>query len=84
VLYSHIDMPPPAELHVGQQVEFSFERVTAQDGYQWRALAVRPDGVESGDVREYVTDPQGSFRSTLRLDFDDKGTEGDADPRLSM
>ena len=71
VVYSHIDMPPPAELHVGQQVEFSFEQVTSQDGYQWRAIAVRPEG-EPLDPREYITDPRGSFRSTLRIQFDEE------------
>lgn len=77
VLYAHIDMPPPAELHVGQHVDFSFEPVTSQDGYTWRAVSVRPEGVEASDVREYITEPKGSFRSTLRIEFDDVDAEGD-------
>ena len=71
MLYSHVDMPPPAELHPGQQVDFTFEQVTSQDGYQWRAVVVRPVGVESRDAREHITDAPGSFRSTLRIEFDD-------------
>lgn len=81
VLYSQIDMPHPAELQVGQQVDFSFEQVTSQDGYQWRAVAVRPEGAEPSAGREHVTNPQGSFRSTLRIEFDETEAEGRNDVR---
>lgn len=76
VLYSHVEMPHPVELQVGQEVDFSFEHVTSQDGYQWRAIAVRPEGAEAPDAREGITHPQGAFRSTLRLEFDEKDAEG--------
>jgi CspA family cold shock protein len=83
VLYSHIDMPPPAELQIGQQVAFSFEQVTSQDGYQWRAVVVRPEGVEPRDARDYITGPQGSFSSTLKIEFDEEGVDCRDDPRTA-
>ncbi|OZM77693.1 cold-shock protein [Pseudonocardia sp. MH-G8] len=75
VLYSHIDMRSPAELAVGQQVEFTFEQVTSQDGYRWRAITVLPDGPVSSSDRHEVPDGRGAFRSSLRIEFDESDSK---------
>ena len=69
--YSHVDARGRPALSAGQEVMFSCEPVTWQDGFHWRAARVRPDGTEPAGPSQPDTDGT-AFRSklTLRLDSD--------------
>ncbi|WP_211366270.1 hypothetical protein [Pseudonocardia kunmingensis] len=68
-------MRSAAELHVGQQVELTFEQVTSQDGYRWRAINVLPEGTDLSSGRHEVADAPGAFRSSLRIEFDEPDSD---------
>ena len=70
----HLEMAQPKELRVGQEVSFTFEAVTNQDGYRWRALRVVPDGggPDAGSIR--IDGPSSAYRSTLTIEFDEDPT----------
>ena len=70
MLYSMIDMPRPVSVDVGQEGWVSYEE-GPQDGFDWRAIRVRPDGTPPGPVIE--PSPRSSaYRSWLTLSFDAK------------
>ena len=68
MLYSIIDMARPVSVEVGQEASFSFEK-EPQDGFEWRALRVRPAGTPPGPEIE-VSGPDEGYRSKLTLYFD--------------
>ena len=68
VLYAMIDMPRPVSVDVGQEAWFSYEE-GPQDGFDWRAIRVRPAGTPSGPVIE-PSPPSAAYRSWLTLSFD--------------
>ena len=70
MLYSMIDMPRPVSVDVGQEGWFSYEE-GPQDGFDWRAIRVRPDGTPPGPVIE-PSPPSSAYRSWLTLSFDAK------------
>ena len=68
VLHAMIDMPRPVSIEINQQVMFSFEP-GPQDGFEWRAIRVRPAGTPPGPRIE-PSEPSAAYRSRLTLSFD--------------
>jgi cold shock protein len=71
VLHSHIELESLPSLTVGQEVTFTFESVTWQDGYRWRAVSVRPDGDHPPSGRRIESAPSSVYRSSLTIEFDE-------------
>jgi CspA family cold shock protein len=65
--YSAIDIDGYRSLEAGQSTEFTYEGAD-QDGYDWRAVSIRPDGAGSSTHREAPA--TGAYRSTLDIQFD--------------
>ena len=69
VHFSQIDMQGRAFLEVGHTAQFSFERVS-QDGFEWRALSVRPVGTHPRPETERpVVGPSEAYASALTIWF---------------
>ena len=67
MLYSMIDMPRPVSVYVGQEAWFSYEE-GPQDGFDWRAISVRPPGTPPRPEID-VSGPSAAYRSKLTLYF---------------
>jgi CspA family cold shock protein len=70
--YSAILTDGHAELHAGDVVTFTYERVE-QDGYHFRAVDVWPPGIDPSTVTRAtpVTEPSDAYRSMLLIRLDD-------------
>ena len=66
--YSAIQVDGHRTLAAGQQVVLSFE--DGQDGYAYRAAAIRIDG-SPAVTRRPETEPTSALRSHLTIEFDD-------------
>ncbi len=71
-IWSQIDAPAPHHLDQGQLVEFTFES-SRQDGFNWRAVSVRPSDAEAG--RQLQPGTPRAFKSTFSLEFPGTTTE---------
>ena len=72
VHFSQIDVRGLRVLEVGQQARFSFERAS-QDGFEWRAIRVRPAGTDPAPASERpLKGPNEAYGSALTIWFDKK------------
>ncbi len=67
--FSQLVMPGYAALTPGQPVSFRYEEAD-QGGFSYRAVSVRPDGVDPSYVPDPPTDSE-AYRSTLTITADE-------------